>query len=59
MDYSPNCQTDTLNLPGENVGRTLLDINHSNRFLDPPARIMEIKTKIIEWEIVNTFYTAK
>jgi len=30
----------------ENIGRTLCDINHRNMFLDPPPRVMKIKTKI-------------
>ena len=30
----------------ENIGRTLDDINQSKILYDPPARVMEIKTKI-------------
>ena len=27
----------------KNIGRTFLDINHSNMFCDPPPRVMKIK----------------
>ena len=37
----------------ENLGRTLSDINHSKIFYDPPPRIMEIKTKINEWDLIK------
>ena len=36
----------TVKLLEENIRRTLSDINHSKIFLDPPPRVMEIKTKI-------------
>ena len=36
---------DTIKLLEENIGRTLFDINHSNIFMDSPARVMKIKTK--------------
>ena len=41
-----NVRPDTIKLLEENIGRTLFDINHSKFFLDPPPRVMEIKTKI-------------
>ena len=41
-----NVGTATLKLLDENVGKTLLDINCSSIFLDPPPKVMEIKTKI-------------
>ena len=41
-----NVRLDTIKLLEENVGRTHFDINHSNIFLDPSPRVMEIKTKI-------------
>ena len=31
-----NVRLDTLKLLGENIGRTLFDINHSKIFFDPP-----------------------
>ena len=41
-----NARLDTIKLLKENIGRTLFDINRSNIFLDPPPRVMKIKTKI-------------
>ena len=41
-----NAMQETLKLLEENIGSTLLDINHSKILLDPPPRIMEIKTKL-------------
>ena len=41
-----NVGTATLKLLDENVGKTLLDINCSSIVLDPPPKVMEIKTKI-------------
>ena len=37
----------------ENIGRTLFDINHSNVFLYPPPRVMKIKTKINEFDLIK------
>ena len=37
---------DTIKLLGENIGRTLYDINHSKILFDPSPRDMEVKTKI-------------
>ena len=39
----------------------LFDINHSNIFLDPSPRVMEIKTKINKWDLIKlkSFCTAK
>ena len=31
-----NVSLDTIKLLGENIGRTLFDINHSKIFFDPP-----------------------
>ena len=36
---------ETIKLLEENIGRTLSDINHSKILCDPPARVLEIKTK--------------
>ena len=44
---------DTLKLLEENIGKTLFDINHSKIFFDPPPRVMEIKTKINEWDLLK------
>ena len=47
-----NVRPDTIKLLGENIG-TLLDINHSKIFFDPPPRVMKIKTKINKWDITK------
>ena len=36
---------ETIRLLGENIDRTLFDINHSNIFLDPPPRLNKSKNK--------------
>ena len=41
-----NVRPETIKLLGENIGKTLSDINHSRILYDPPPRIMEIKAKI-------------
>ena len=45
----------------ENIGTTLYDINHSKIPYDPPPRVMEIKTKIIKWDLIKlkSFCTPK
>ena len=52
---------DTIKLLEENIGRTLYDINHSKILLDPPPRVMEIKTKINKWDLMKlkSFCKAK
>ena len=40
-----NVRPDTIKLLGENIGRTLDDINQSKILYDPPPRLTEIKTK--------------
>ena len=56
-----NVRPDTIKLLEENIGRTLFNINHSKIFIDPPPRVMEIKTKINKWYLMKlkSFYTAK
>ena len=56
-----NVRPDTIKLLEENIGRTLFDINHSEIFLDPPPRVMEIKTKINKLDLMKlkSFCTAK
>ena len=41
-----NVKPETIKLLGENIGRTLSDINFSKILYDPPSRVMEIKAKI-------------
>ena len=52
---------ETIKLLENNIGSTLLDINHSKIFYDPPPRIMEIKTKVNKWNLIKLkgFCTAK
>ena len=56
-----NVRLDTIKLLEENIRTTLFDINHSKIFLDPPARVMEIKTKINKWDLMKpkSFCKAK
>ena len=44
---------DTIKHLGENIGRTLLDINFSKIFSDLPAREMKIKIKINKWDLIK------
>ena len=48
-----NVRLYTIKLLEENVGRTLFDINHSKIFLDPPPRVMKIKTKKNKWDLMK------
>ena len=52
---------DTIKLLEENIGQTLSDINHGNIFLDPPPRVMRVKTKISKMDLIKlkSFCTAK
>ena len=56
-----NVRSETIKLLGENIGRTLDDINQSNMLYDPPPRVTEIKTKINKWDLikVKSFCTEK
>ena len=56
-----NERPNTIKLLEENIGRTLFDINCSNIFLNPPPRVMKIKTKIYKWDLIKlkSFCTAK
>ena len=40
-----NIRQETIKLLGENIGRTLNDINQSKILFDSPPRLMKIKTK--------------
>ena len=52
---------ETRKLLGENIGRTLSDINHGKILYDPPPRVKEIKTKINKRDLikVKSFCTKK
>ena len=56
-----NVRSETIKLLQESTGKTLYDINHSKIPYDPPPRVMEIKTKIIKWDLIKlkSFCTAK
>ena len=43
----------TIKILEENIGRTLTDVNCSNIFLDPPPRVIKIKTKINNWDLIK------
>ena len=48
-----NVRLDTIKLLEENIGRTLSDINQNKILYDLPARVMEIKTKVNKWHLLN------
>ena len=56
-----NVRPDAIKLLEEDIGKILSDINHSKIFLDPPPRVMKIKTKINKWDQIKlkSFCTAK
>ena len=56
-----NVRPETIKLLEKNTGRTLDDINQSKIFYDPPPKVMEIKTKINNQDLIKlkSFCTAK
>ena len=56
-----NVRPETKKLLEENIGRKLDDINQSKILYDPPPRVMEIKTKVNKWDLINlkNFCTTK
>ena len=48
-----NITPETIKLLEESIGQTLSDINHSRILYDPPPRVMEIKTKLNKWDLLN------
>ena len=56
-----NVRPETLRLLEENIGRALDDRNQSKILYDPPPRVMEMKTKVNKWDLINlkSFCTAK
>ena len=56
-----NVRTETIKPLEENIGKTLSDINHSKILYDPPPGVMEIKTKVSEWDLIKlkSFCTSK
>ena len=56
-----NVRPKTIKLLEENIGRTLDDINQSKILYDPTPRVMEIKTKVNKWDLIElkSFCMAK
>ena len=56
-----NVRPETIKLLEENIGKSLSDINHSRILYDTPPRIMEIKVKINNRDLINikSFCTMK
>ena len=56
-----NVRPETIKLLGENIGRTLSDVNHGKILYDPPPRVKEIKTKINKRDLIKlkSFCTKK
>ena len=56
-----NVRPETLKFLEENIGSTLLDINHSKILYDPSPRVTEIKAKINKWDLIKleSLCTAK
>ena len=56
-----NIRPETIKRPGENIGTTLSNINHSSILYDLPPRVMEIKAKINKWVLIKrkSFCTMK
>ena len=48
-----NVRPETITLLEENIGRTLDDKNQSKILCDLPPRVMEIKTKINKWDLIE------
>ena len=48
-----NVRPETIKLLEENIGSTLLDINHSKILYDPSPRVREIKAKINKWALIK------
>ena len=56
-----NTRCDTVKLLGENIDKTLSDINHSNVLIAQSPKAIEIKAKINKWDLIKLkmFFTAK
>ena len=56
-----NIRPETIKLLEENIGRTFDGTNQGKIFYDPPPRVMEIRTKINNWNLIKlkSFCTAK
>ena len=56
-----NIRQDTIKLLGENIGKTLSDINIMNIFSGQSPKTIEIRAKINPWDLIKlkSFCTAK
>ena len=56
-----NVRPETIKFLEENIGITLININHSKILYDLPSIILEIKTKINKWNLIKfkSFCTVK
>ena len=56
-----NVRPETIKLLEENIGKTLSDVNLGKILYDPPPRVMEIKAKIKQWDLIKlkSFYKMK
>ena len=48
-----NVRPETIKLLEEKIGRTLFDIDHSKILYSLPPGVMEIKTKISKWDLIQ------
>ena len=48
-----NVRPEAIKVLEESISRTLSDTNHSKILCDPPPRVMEIKTKVNKWDLLN------
>ena len=48
-----NVSLATIKVLEENIVRTLFDTNYSKIFLDPPPRVMKIKTKLSKCDLIK------
>ena len=54
-----NVRPETIKLLEENIGRTIDDIYQNEILYDLPPRVMEIKTEINKWDIINLKASAQ
>ena len=54
-----NVRPEAIKLLEENIGKTLSDINHSRILYDPTLRILEIKAKINQWDLLKLKASAQ
>ena len=61
MDYKTKCKIRNYKTLRGKHRQNFQDINQSKIFYDPPPRVMEIKTKVSNWDLtkLKSFCTAK